>query len=233
MQLLHAASGWEILSMEYELRKNLHFCSADGRLVFLDLERDRYFCLPDRLESTFRAWVSHETDKTDDIALRSLLKGNIISQASTGTSPQAAKITAPTYSLLDGYHMKSNVLTTAVAIRERLQCRALLKERPLLEVLASITKAHAPSYKTMPVHPKILTAAMAFEASNTWLAAKDQCLERSVALVRWLSRRQLHAQLVFGVTMSPFRAHAWAQADDLVLNDTVAKVSNYTPILVI
>ena len=59
------------------------------------------------------------------------------------------------------------------------------------------------------------------------------CLLDSIALVRFLARRGLYAQLVFGVTDDPFSAHCWVQAGDLVLNDTVGDVSAHTPIRVI
>jgi hypothetical protein len=38
---------------------------------------------------------------------------------------------------------------------------------------------------------------------------------------------------VFGVNADPFEAHCWVQAGNVVLNDTVAWVSGFTPIMVV
>ena len=46
------------------------------------------------------------------------------------------------------------------------------------------------------------------------------CLQRSAACVYLLRRRGIPAQLVLGVRTFPFEAHAWAELDGQVLNDT-------------
>ncbi len=43
----------EIFDMSYKLRNGLSFCQIDGGLVFLDIDNDRYFFLPNQLERTF------------------------------------------------------------------------------------------------------------------------------------------------------------------------------------
>ena len=40
--------------MGFELRPGLHFCETTSGFIFLDLEKDRYFRLPARLENRFR-----------------------------------------------------------------------------------------------------------------------------------------------------------------------------------
>lgn len=44
--------------MVFRLRDGLSWCECAGRAVFLDLERDRYFCLPDDADVAFRRWAS-------------------------------------------------------------------------------------------------------------------------------------------------------------------------------
>jgi Transglutaminase-like superfamily len=36
---------------------------------------------------------------------------------------------------------------------------------------------------------------------------------------------------VFGVNADPFEAHCWVQAGSVVLNDTLGRVSSFTPIM--
>lgn len=86
----------------------------------------------------------------------------------------------------------------------------------------------------MPSHTDTYAADIhAFQLSARLITSFNQCLSSSIALTRFLARRNLYPHLVLGVRMAPFAAHAWVQADDLVLNDTVDMASRYTPILVI
>lgn len=63
--------------------------------------------------------------------------------------------------------------------------------------------------------------------------ATDACLRDTLTLVRFLSSHRLHATCVVAVTTKPFRAHCWAQYGDVVLNDTLEHVQEFTPILVV
>ncbi|MNN96111.1 hypothetical protein D3C81_2150420 [compost metagenome] len=49
-------------------------------------------------------------------------------------------------------------------------------------------------------------------------------------MAKFLARRGLHADVVFGVIGDPFSAHCWLQAGTLVLNDSIGNIDTYTPI---
>jgi hypothetical protein len=57
------------------------------------------------------------------------------------------------------------------------------------------------------------------------------CLFDSLALINFLARFNLYPDWVFGVTAEPFEAHCWVQASGTVLNDTLERVSAFTPIM--
>jgi hypothetical protein len=57
------------------------------------------------------------------------------------------------------------------------------------------------------------------------------CLFDSVCLLRFLNFYNLFPTLVFGVVAEPFHAHCWLQDGGTVLNDTVERVSAYSPIM--
>lgn len=61
-------------------------------------------------------------------------------------------------------------------------------------------------------------------------SADDHCLFDSLVLMDFLLRHQIAASLVFGVHTKPFRAHAWVQLGNSVLNDHVENVQAYRPI---
>jgi hypothetical protein len=71
-------------------------------------------------------------------------------------------------------------------------------------------------------------------AANRWIDAIPQrCLIDALALDHILLSRRLRSQLVFGVRLSPFRAHCWLQTSATVLTGTAAEARNFTPILVV
>ena len=48
------------------------------------------------------------------------------------------------------------------------------------------------------------------------------CLQRSAVLVKMLRRRGVPAKIVIGAQKLPFKAHAWVEVDDKILNDRLA-----------
>jgi len=57
------------------------------------------------------------------------------------------------------------------------------------------------------------------------------CLFDSLALLHFLARFDLFPDWVFGVSADPFEAHCSVQLGDVVLNDTVERVSALIPIM--
>ena len=57
------------------------------------------------------------------------------------------------------------------------------------------------------------------------------CLFDSLALIEFLAIHRVFPTWVFGVQPEPFAAHCWVQEADVVINDTVDRVSEYVPIL--
>jgi Transglutaminase-like superfamily len=59
------------------------------------------------------------------------------------------------------------------------------------------------------------------------------CLFDSLALVHFLAAYGQFPTWVFGVDAEPFTAHCWLQEGSILLNDTLANVSRYTPIMAV
>jgi len=72
-----------------------------------------------------------------------------------------------------------------------------------------------------------------FERLRWFYPRSYLCLFDSLALIHFLARFQVYPDWVFGVSAEPFEAHCWVQAGNVVLNDTVARVSAFTPIMYI
>lgn len=221
--------------MPYALRDGLSFCLVDNRAVFLDTRSDCYFRLPNSLEYRFIAYVTE--NKATDIG--ELVSQNILEEI-PGTQDRVSAATAkpPARSALE---RQAQPRFRAVAVLEVFisiySVQRQLRTRPLKSVLDSIvasrsTKSH-PDSIAGEVQQKILEASSDFRIARAYVPAHTRCLLDSVAMIRFLANRGLHANIVFGVTSDPFSAHCWVQAGDLVLNDTVGHANAYTPIQVI
>ncbi|WP_258078244.1 lasso peptide biosynthesis B2 protein [Xanthomonas arboricola] len=118
-----------------------------------------------------------------------------------------------------------------------LSTRLALKRNPLGRVLGSLSAAAQgrgmQQRSLAELEQRLTDAASVFRRARVWVPVEMRCLLDSVALARFLRRRQLDAQVVFGVALDPFSAHCWVQTGDLVLNDTVGNVHAHTPIRVV
>ncbi|MEE7561107.1 lasso peptide biosynthesis B2 protein, partial [Xanthomonas sp. Kuri4-2] len=113
-----------------------------------------------------------------------------------------------------------------------------LQRSPLRRVLARLQAGRHIAFPVgdaphAPAEQRLCAAAAVYRRARLYVPVEMRCLLDSLALLRFLRRRQCHARLVFGVALDPFSAHCWVQADDLVLNDTVGNVHAHTPIRVV
>jgi hypothetical protein len=91
------------------------------------------------------------------------------------------------------------------------------------------TDAHGDTMPA-PAENKLLQANGQFARARRYVPIEPVCLLDSLSLLRFLSRRGLPANIVFGVAPEPFAAHCWVQAGDMVLNETLSDANAHTPI---
>ncbi|MCD7097841.1 lasso peptide biosynthesis B2 protein [Stenotrophomonas sp. MMGLT7] len=233
----HLLAGMKKM-MPLKLHDDLSYCKVDGNLIFLDIQNDRYFRLSTDLESCFVNYL--EGDDGSHRAIQRLIEHRILIGAATDAGRIPVSLPgSPTRSA-----MEEQVSTHRTSISEVLDTFAivcstqlLLKTRRLKHVLARLA-----SYREKRVpqalishqdKSRTLDATAAFRSTRPYVPIDTCCLLDSIALVKFLAKRELAAKLVFGVTATPFSAHCWAQYETTVLNDTVGHVLAHTPIRVI
>lgn len=59
----------------------------------------------------------------------------------------------------------------------------------------------------------------AMDTACIWYWKQVQCLQRAAATSCLLKRYGVAAQMVIGVQQIPFKAHAWVEAEGVVVND--------------
>lgn len=226
--------------MSYQLRNGLSYCEVDGRLVFLDLEQDRYFQLPDTLSHAFRGVIGDRRQPTEHADVEALLARNILVASTVPTSrpvPCQRVVSPPDRSALE---LPERARVSAPVVLEVgilvASARLELRARRLGRLLDSVVERRdrsagsAPADGTAATMGPVLEASALFHRARAYVPFEPGCLLDSIALVRFLSRRHLRADIVLGVTLDPFAAHCWVQAGAWVLNDSVGNAMAHTPI---
>jgi hypothetical protein len=220
--------------MPVGLRPGVSFCEASGHLVFLDIEADRYFGLSANAETAFRRLLEGRPQTSralsGDIFLES---GLLVDEPDAFPVTPCGDITVARASLLDQPLPRVCLLATLRALIGLSAARLTLRVGGLARALRAVTARKA-RLAARPAHPATLESqAAAFHRCALLVRSHDQCLARSLALVRALAAHGEAADLVIGVRVRPFSAHAWVQKDDLLLNESCDAVRGYTPILVL
>lgn len=225
--------------MHYRLRENLSYCDVDGHLIFLDIAQDRYFKLAGALENAMRRFQAHEDvapSLVDGlVAARILVEAPNLKARTAITNirrpicsaiEQPATIAARRISMAIVFE----VMEIAWSTRRQLKTRSL---KTNLEETSAYrdrkTGAHEVSTPATP-EDSLLQATAQFARARRYVPIEPICLLDSLALLRFLSRRGLSANIIFGVTPEPFAAHCWVQAGDIVLNETLSDARAHTPI---
>lgn len=222
--------------MHYTLPQHLSFCRVGKGLVFLDTRRDRYFRLSGQLESALLSLLESAGDAGDahaDLVERGLLV----------PSPEPARTPTPclpvaSRSAIEGTPLRDriptgmflDVFSNVCLMRLQLARRNL---DAILEALVRYRGHMAADAADSVEEERLAHHANLFWRARAYVPIQPRCLLDSLAMVKVLARRGIHANLVFGVTDDPFTAHAWVQAGDIVLSDTVGHATAHTPIRVV
>lgn len=225
--------------MSYILRNGLSFCQIDGTLVFLDIDNDRYFRLPNQLERTFVESsrngfpMSPQIKRLADMGILIENTGNEFKQpVSMPEEAFRSAIEQGTNSKNPNMKDLVDVFSTVFSTQWLLRKNSL---KHALNLVVSRQEQSTPESRSDPSNfddHEICSAARIFIRTRLYVPIEPCCLLDSLAMVKFLARRSLRANIVFGVTRDPFSAHCWVQAKDLVLNDTVGATKAYVPIRV-
>ncbi|MHC9083906.1 lasso peptide biosynthesis B2 protein [Luteimonas sp. RIT-PG2_3] len=226
--------------MFYRLPDNLSYCQVDDHLVFLDTRKDRYFRLSSAMERAFLAYMKGGPDP--GIPPSVLIDHNILVPSSDATvNVPAPSVPCPTRSAVEESRSNDPVDISMLLDVFSVVCsmRAQLAARNLNNILSSLSayrqsRAHSPAVAATHTEAEHLSqVAVMFWQVRVYVPVTPRCLVDSLSLVKVLARRGLYANIVFGVTSDPFAAHAWVQAGDLVLSDTVGHATSHTPIRIV
>jgi len=219
--------------MLYQLRPGLSYCRTGGRLVFFDSDKDRYFALAPECQATFDQLARGEPLAEADRSRLQALEHEILVRSGGSPLIESRRPSEVTGTLWDeaGPASAGAVLTALLALT---RARGAIRAGRLAALLEQLRSRKAGLQQARHREPtSARRVAAAFKKASSWLSTHDQCLPHSLAIADCLFRRGVAATLVIGVLWGPFRAHCWVQLDDLLVNDRVDLVRDFTPILVI
>lgn len=214
---------------DHRLPDHLGVCEVDGRILMLDLRRDRYLELDPGSASVLRRWRQGNADLEADPGFSQLVERGMLVPAESYQAPRWTETKVPAHSLLGRtsthgapWAAVPEVAATLWSTRRRLRRKGL--EAAVNEVRRR--KAAAAAGDPLPYLAR-------FRAARRLVPLAPNCLVDSLSLSALLCSRGVRCDLVFGVKLEPFAAHCWLQNDDAVLNDAADSVSTFTPILVV
>jgi hypothetical protein len=232
------------------LRSHVFLCRGKRHWVILDVNRDKYLCVDRRqfetLGPALQGWQESSRPRSRDapavpqdaVALADqLLSVDILSERAahakdalptTHSLPtEAIDPDVPARSRRSSWaHAGSFFLSSARASRQLHEQRF----QATVEFVRARKSLHIGRAGPFDLE-RARSLIAVFERLRWFYPRPYLCLFDSLALIHFLARFHVYPDWVFGVNSDPFEAHCWVQAGGVVLNDTVARVSGFTPIM--
>jgi hypothetical protein len=234
----------------FVLKPHVFLCPAKRHWVILDVNRDKYLCVDRRQFESLGPWLhgwqqgaqgaecqaGAPADEALALANR-LLSVGILSEHAEGAKQvrstarklptAAADLDLPASARRSACaHALPFFLSSAKADRQ-------LRSQPFQSVVGYVQERK--QRKASSVRPFDLDRARAltevFDRLRLFYPRPYLCLFDSLALIHFLARFDLYPDWVFAVMADPFEAHCWVQAGNVVLNDTLERVSPLTTIM--
>lgn len=205
--------------------------AINGLIIFLDLDRDRYYCLPGkRLGATPRAQLlTLKREKSAQAVLRN--RGLVADERASGQPMSFTDYPLPT---ADVPHsgISVNLLNRRKVVAGLNRADRILSARPIAHIVRERRERCSVARTGGSDDAKAIRRAIQFEIWRPSISRVDQCLADSLALLEFLEGNGHTADWVFAVTAPPFAAHCWVQIGSTVLNDTLDHARLYVPIMV-
>lgn len=219
--------------MGYALAKGLSCCLVGERVLFLDLCRDRYFCLRPAQEIAFRALLDG-TGPGATILDQLIASGTLRPVAAEALPATCVAPPAAVSSLVDERDESRSRRHLPRAFWRLAASSIALRGKRLEQVVDAFKHAKVRQKRTSSSHALDLVAvARAYRTSALFVSLHDKCLLRSIAVARHLVDLGAAPDLVFGVRLRPFKAHCWVQLGNGLILDRIDEVRLFKPILVV
>jgi hypothetical protein len=249
------ANDHGVAEVRYVLSDHVFACRLEDHVVLLDLLQDKYLAVTGvearQLSSVIDGWPADaacapgasapQGDASCDELVRRLASKGIVTsaQSSSRKSAQPTNYRPPLSGVTDEADFASPPIGLGHGLRfftAAVTISVILKTRSLQAVVARVRRrklAHRPEQRTVAAE-QVKSLVTIYERLRPLLfTARDASLFDSLVLVEFLAKYGIFPELILGVKPAPFAAHAWVQADGLVLGDRSEYAAKFTPIVIV
>ena len=233
------------MELAYATPAGVHARLIGDAWVFLDITRDRYFCLTGEPARQYAELIGSPaagrlSQRASSLAERLTAKGLLTITKTAPVSGHKHEVIAFRGALNDEGAPQDeaiDLVDIARFAREFLVC-APLRDPRKRNLAKTVEDVKALKAKTQGRPRENLRCASSltrsFQNIAPWFySAHDACFFSSLLLVRFLAQSGILADWVFGVRLSPFQAHCWVAHEGLILNEDSLIVAGFDPILVV
>jgi hypothetical protein len=235
----------------WQLSRNAFLCRSHRHFVLLDLVNDKYLCIGRQVFEVL-CQPSNEISRLEPRNLSSAIavpdiskvvqdlvdRGILVTDSTIGKEIEPVVAAPPvTSTLADPPADRTSLWMLRVPSFLRACRRAArdLTHSPLHRTVQGVKDLRRHQRVGRGTWDPVKTGALIgdFAALRYVFPRSYLCLFDSLALVHFLAEYGQFPTWVFGVDAEPFTAHCWLQEGSILLNDTLANVSRYTPIMAV
>lgn len=218
--------------------------------MFLDLEQNRYSCLPvqhtpaavallgltDADGAVPAVALPHAPDGHVTRLARLLVKERLL--AESGSSAQRRRTREPerpdSQMVLTPAGLPASLRYSMAFYRSVLNASLKLRYLSLRNAVRTVVDRKRSACRSgVHAHGERAELVAAFSLLRPFYFRQYRCLFDSLALIEFLARFGHFPSWVFGVKTDPFGAHCWVQDGKHVLNDDFERVRIFTPIMAV
>lgn len=206
------------------LHPDVHLAWRQEDVVILHVAADTYSCL---LGAGARLEAIRGSDGVrvlDPDLHHALSKAGLFIDRPMGLRPEI-----PTAARTLPSHSHPNLALRGAAALNAAWSTADFKRKTFAQAIDTVRRRNLRPRRPDLASTSVVTGA--FEAVLPWIPGGGACLQRAYLLHAHLHHSGVQADWIFGVRTWPFLAHCWLQIGDMVIGDTVDRVSSFTPIL--
>lgn len=237
----------------YYLARHAYVCVANGQVVLLDLRRGKYIGLG-RASSALlaryvdgwpavdgqRALEQKSGDERAKATLTRMIRMGLVTDNPSQGHSATPTVTSPASRTLFAADLEARpTVTPGFGVCLFRACIAAARDLRLhrFEKVASRLRDRRTTFSKKPSsldeQPLFKLVEAYVYARPFFFSARNACMYDSRALLELLYYHHIFPTWTFGIHTDPFLAHCWLQLGDLVVNDTVENVSQFTPILTV
>ena len=231
----------------YFLKRNCFVCKIHGNWIVLNAETDRYLSVADADLVTIAHRVHGcrnpipetflpDSNDTEPPLILSLVSNGVLTMHPFEGKPFKHEIIIACTTAIDINDSPPRSRPSLLQIyRFVIACAKTdwrLRKHSLLRTMENVKRRQFVLQNGKDQHFHAITSLAAqFRSLRPLYPHPSVCLFDSIALLDFLARHKVYANLVFGVVADPFTAHCWVQHHDIALNDDIESLQRYTPIL--